>query len=137
MEGSMEDIRAPKSWEIVDLDESMSHLLLKKDSSKPPPQELCDGLTSTSASCNSSSSSSLNSSASNLAGGDGCGSEKVSKDLVNQVDQYLCEAIQNPRERHSGFFFIIYNFCSCYSCLRHTQISIHKIFSFYFCFLFS
>ena len=82
----MEDIRAPESWEIVDLDESMSHLLLKKDSSKPPPQELCDGLTSTSASCNSSSSSSLNSLALNLAGGDGCGSEKVSKDLVNQVD---------------------------------------------------
>ena len=82
----MEDIRAPESWEIVDLDESMSHLLLKKDSSKPLPQELCDGLTSTSASCNSSSSSSSNSSASNLAGGDGCGSEKVSKDLVNQVD---------------------------------------------------
>ncbi|XP_075643943.1 uncharacterized protein LOC142615129 [Castanea sativa] len=103
MEGSVEDIGAPESWEIADLDESMSRLLLKKDSSKPPPpQELRDGSASASASCNSSSSSSSsNSSASNSAAGDGCGGEKVSEDLVNQVDQFLREAIQNPRERLS------------------------------------
>ena len=128
MEGSVEDIGAPESWEIVDLDESMSHLLLKKDSSKPPPQELCDG----SASCNSSSSSMSNSSASNSAGGDGCGGKKVSEDVINQVDLFLREAIQNPRERHSGFILFIFIFiisgfvflnlslCSSCSYLRHT-----------------
>lgn len=104
MEGSVEDIGAPESWEIADLDESMSRLLLKKDSSKPPPpppQELRDGSASASASCNSCSSSS-SSSNSNSAAGDGCGGEKVSEDLVNQVDQFLREAIQNPRERLSS-----------------------------------
>ena len=109
----MEDIGAPESWEIADLDESMSRLLLKKDSSKPPPQELCDG--SASASCNSSSTSSSNSSASNSAVGDGCVGEKVSEDLVNQVDQFLREAIQNPRERLSSkqiFFCVFMRICT-------------------------
>ncbi|XP_027936557.1 R3H domain-containing protein 2-like isoform X1 [Vigna unguiculata] len=89
MEGSAEDLGAPESWEVADLDESMNRLNLMLSSSKdsnhphqrlsddevpppPPPPPLPS------------------------ASGD-----KVSDDVVNQVDQFLREAIQNPRERLS------------------------------------
>ena len=128
----MEDIGAPESWEIADLDESMSRLLLKKDSSKPPPQELCDGSASASASCNSSSSSSSNSSASNSAGGDGCGGEKVSEDLVNQVDQFLREAIQNPRERLSSKQFLCVFSCVFVRTCKCRFVSVFEFVDFLF-----
>lgn len=84
----MEDLGAPESWEVADLDATMSRLMLssssKKDSqqhqefSDPPPP--------------ASSSDSVSASLS---------ADKVSDDLVSQVDQFLREAIQNPRERLS------------------------------------
>lgn len=94
----MEELGAPESWEVADLDDSMNRLMLSSKKDSKPPQELCDG--SVSASAYSSSSSSA-SSASNLAGGEGGGGERISEDLVNQVDQFLREALQNPRERLS------------------------------------
>ncbi|KAG6677588.1 hypothetical protein I3843_14G034100 [Carya illinoinensis] len=92
MEGSVEDLGAPESWEVADLDESMNRLLL---SSKPP---LVRSEGSAPASAPSSVSSTLNL-ASALPRGDG--SENVLDDAVNQVDQFLREALQNPRERLS------------------------------------
>lgn len=98
----MEDLGAPESWEVADLDATMSRLMLssssKKDSqqhqefSDPPPP--------------ASSSDSVSASLS---------ADKVSDDLVSQVDQFLREAIQNPRERLSSKYgctrFCVYVFC--------------------------
>ncbi|XP_022747420.1 R3H domain-containing protein 1-like isoform X4 [Durio zibethinus] len=80
MEGSVvEDLGAPESWEVADLDATMSRLMLS--SNKEPKPEFPDA---------TSSSSSVSS------------AEKVvAEDVINQVDQFLREAIQNPRERLS------------------------------------
>ena len=98
MEGSAEDLGAPPdSWEVVDLEASVSRLMLSSSSSHP------------NLSSSSSSSSSLSSSASHeLADGSASstvGAPKfggVSEDVVNSVDQFLREALLNPRERLSG-----------------------------------
>lgn len=103
----VEDLGAPESWEVADLDESMSRLMLSsgKDSK---PHELAD----VSASASSFSSSASDSSFSAAAGGVG---EKVSDDAINQVDQFLREAIQNPRERLSSKLYVLYvNFYAIY-----------------------
>ena len=97
MEGSAEDLGAPPdSWEVADLEASVSRLMLSSSSSSSHPNP-------------SSSSSSLSSSASHeLADGSASstvGAQKfgvVSEDAVNSVDQFLREALQNPRERLSG-----------------------------------
>lgn len=78
-----EDLGAPESWEVADLDATMSRLGLSSSSNldSKPQHELTD------ASSGSGSSASL---------------EKASEDVVNQVDQFLREALQNPRERLSS-----------------------------------
>lgn len=85
----MEDLVAPESWEVADLDESMSRLMLSSKKDSKPAQELSDS----SASASVSASVALNS-----ASADG---EDASDDVINQVDQFLREALQNPRERLS------------------------------------
>lgn len=98
MAGSVDDLGGvgpapPDSWEVADLDATMSRLMLssKRDnnsdstttttSSPPlPPSEFA-----------SASSTPIRSS----SGG-------VLENLVNSVDQFLREALQNPRERLSG-----------------------------------
>lgn len=82
MEGSADDLGAPDSWELADLDDSMNRLNLilsdAKDSDSlprsgndaPPPPPSSSG-------------------------------DKAVDDAINQVDQFLREAIQNPRERLS------------------------------------
>ncbi|KAF8021820.1 hypothetical protein BT93_G2073 [Corymbia citriodora subsp. variegata] len=84
MEGPTEDAGAPESWEVVDVDESMRRLML---SSKEPNAQDPDA-----------------------GGGGGPGApappapekpEKVTEDALSQVDQFLREALQNPRERLS------------------------------------
>ncbi|GLT33118.1 hypothetical protein SLA2020_475190 [Shorea laevis] len=87
MEGSVvEDLGAPESWEVTDLDATMSRLMLS--SKKESKQEFDDA---------SSSAAALPS-----ASGSSASYEKViSEDLINPVDQFLREAIQNPRERLS------------------------------------
>ncbi|XP_059628425.1 uncharacterized protein LOC132271155 [Cornus florida] len=95
MEGSVEDLGAPPdSWEVADLDATMSRLMLssKKDSSSNASSSSPPELADLSASASASASSSLASLASD--GG-------VPEDLVNSVDQFLREALQNPRERLS------------------------------------
>jgi hypothetical protein len=86
---------APESWEVADLEESMTRLILssKKDSSRPT-HGAADDTDASSTSCLSSSNSSLAVST--------CPDEKVSEDVLNQVDQFLREALQNPRERLSS-----------------------------------
>ncbi|KAB1225359.1 hypothetical protein CJ030_MR1G015701 [Morella rubra] len=96
MEGSVEDLGAPESWEVADLDESMSRLMLSSKKDSKAPQELNDGLAPASV---PSSASLASNSALASAGGDGC--ENVSDDVINLVDQFLREALQNPRERLS------------------------------------
>jgi len=81
----VDDLGAPESWEVADLDETMSRLLLNKDS-KQQKQQPQDQLAR-------SGSGSLGS------------GEKVTDDVINQVDQFLREALQNPRERLSSEFF--------------------------------
>ncbi|CAK7325250.1 unnamed protein product [Dovyalis caffra] len=85
MEGSVavEDLGAPESWEVADLDETMSRLLLNKDSRQQQQQQQPQDQLARS-------------------GSDSFGSgEKVTDDVINQVDQFLREALQNPRERLS------------------------------------
>ena len=122
MEGSAEDLGAPESWEVADLDESMNRLNLllssstNKHSNNPnrepandddddgPPPQLPQSSSSSSAPSGSSSCSSSSSSS----------GEKVSDDVINQVDQFLREAIQNPRERLSGKLFFLPSFLPLY-----------------------
>lgn len=90
----VDDVGAPESWEVADLDESMSRLMLStsnkgrdKDSSKSIHDQLAYG-------------SEPFPDSSVAIGGDVV--QKVADDAINQVDQFLLEALQNPRERLSG-----------------------------------
>ncbi|KAB5544031.1 hypothetical protein DKX38_012143 [Salix brachista] len=74
-----EDLGAPESWEVADLDQTVSRLSLNKETKHQQPQDQLPR----------SGSGSL---------GPG---EKVTDCVVNQVDQFLLEALQNSRERLS------------------------------------
>lgn len=94
MEGSAaEDLGAPESWEVADLEESVSRLMLSKPNDAP-------------ASASASASSSALASDSSLTDLGGLG-EKDLEDVVGQVDQFLREALENPRERLSSKCFAI------------------------------
>lgn len=90
----MEDIGAPESWEVADLDESMSRLMLSSKKDSKPPNELNDD------SAPALASSPAFNLGSGSAGGDDC--ENMPDDVIDQVDQFLREALQNPRERLSS-----------------------------------
>ncbi|KAF5959170.1 hypothetical protein HYC85_000379 [Camellia sinensis] len=97
MEGSVEDLGAPPdSWEVADLEASVSRLMLS--SSSNPPSSSSSSSSSNFASHEladaSASVSSSSAVASQLIGG-------VSEDVISSVDQFLREALQNPRERLS------------------------------------
>ncbi|RVW36963.1 hypothetical protein CK203_034823 [Vitis vinifera] len=95
MEGSADDLGAPESWEVADLDESMSRLMLSSSSSKKD--------SSSSSSLDASVPASASASAPALSSSSvPVGSGMISEDSVNQVDQFLREALQNPRERLSS-----------------------------------
>ncbi len=78
-----DDLGAPESWEVAGVDEAMSRLMLSSNKDPKPSQQ--DDLIN--------DASSLVSSASD---------DKLSEDALNQVDQFLREALQNPRERLSS-----------------------------------
>lgn len=87
-----EDLGAPpESWEVADLDASVRRLML---SSSDDSNAQCDLADSPSASAPNSESASSGSAA----------ASGVPEDVVNSVDQFLREALQNPRERLSGLF---------------------------------
>ncbi|KAE9589852.1 hypothetical protein Lal_00021649 [Lupinus albus] len=88
MEGSAEDLGAPESWEVADLDESMNRFnLMLSSSSNNKDSIISDDSALSSSSAPSGSASSTG--------------DKLYDDVINQVDQFLREAIQNPRERVS------------------------------------
>ncbi|CAN4126434.1 unnamed protein product [Withania somnifera] len=89
----------PESWEVADLDASMRRLILSSSSSS----KIKDSDSSPPSSVNNNQSELLDSSGSGSgsAAGGGSGSGSVSEDVVNTVDQFLREALQNPRERLS------------------------------------
>lgn len=95
MAGSAEDLGAPESWEVADVEESVKKLMLREVASSGPDEA------SVSASVSSSSSSSASSIGFGGGGGEKGGGVCVSEEVVNQVDQFLREALQNPRERLS------------------------------------
>lgn len=89
MEGSAaDDLGAPESWEVADLDATMSRLGLSSDSNPHHLDDLIDAVSSTADAATSASSA----------------DNKFSEDVINQVDQFLREALQNPRERLSSKF---------------------------------
>lgn len=83
---SVED--GPESWEVADVEASMRRLMLsaRKESSNITPNKHEDKFEES---------------------GPGLG---VSENLINTVDQFLREAIQNPRERLSGEFLSLNGF---------------------------
>uniref|UniRef100_A0A7N0T6G5 Uncharacterized protein n=1 Tax=Kalanchoe fedtschenkoi TaxID=63787 RepID=A0A7N0T6G5_KALFE len=89
MEGSVDDLSAaPDSWEVADLDESVRKLKLSLSDSKGKSK---------------SSSSSLSELVDDSAAGSAAvGSDAApTEEALNQIDQFLREALQNPRERLS------------------------------------
>lgn len=102
MDGSVEDPAAPDSWEMADLDETMTRLMISSSKKKLTPSSSSSDpdfpdLNRTA----SSGSPTLSSSASapSLVGVEKSG--RLSEEAINQVDQFLREALQNPRERLS------------------------------------
>ncbi|KAL7228448.1 hypothetical protein ACSBR2_007209 [Camellia fascicularis] len=98
MEGSVEDLGAPPdSWEVADLEASVSRLMLSSSSSNPPSSSSSSSFSNSASHELADASASVSSSsavASQLIGG-------VSEDVISSVDQFLREALQNPRERLS------------------------------------
>lgn len=89
MEGSADDLGAPDSWEVSDLDASVIRLKLSSKKNQTAPSQSLEEPTPSVASSSSSTSSSL---------ANGASLEDVSK----HVDPFLIEALQNPRERLSS-----------------------------------
>ncbi|CAI0410629.1 unnamed protein product [Linum tenue] len=88
MEGSVaDDLGAPESWEVADLDETMSRLMLRDSKQRPAQQELPDDFALGPGGV--------------ASGSTDLGGSKVSEDAISQVDQFLRDALQNPRERLS------------------------------------
>nr|GLL20736.1 uncharacterized protein LOC109186796 [Ipomoea trifida] len=92
MEGSVsaaEDLGAPpESWEVADLDASVRRLMLSSSNDSSAQCDLADSSSASAPNSESASSSSAPASG-------------VPEDVVNSVDQFLREALQNPRERLS------------------------------------
>lgn len=84
----------PDSWEVADLDASVKRLMISssnKDSSTSSSPSSLNPTTSSSSSYSASS---------QKVGG-------VSEDALDSVDEFLREALQNPRERLSGEVLIL------------------------------
>ncbi|KAI3706037.1 hypothetical protein L1987_76290 [Smallanthus sonchifolius] len=96
MTGSVDDLQRdverapPDSWEVADLDAAVSRLMLSsmRESNNSSPN-----LTTTSSSLSEFASASSAPARSSSGG--------LLEDMVNSVDQFLREALQNPRERLS------------------------------------
>ncbi|XP_010912260.1 uncharacterized protein [Elaeis guineensis] len=98
MAGSVEDAGAPDSWELADLDDSMSRLMLSSKKSSNPstllPSMTVEFAEEAPPPLDSVASSSF---ASGLAEG----RREPSEEILSQVDQFLREALEKPRERLS------------------------------------
>ena len=90
MEGSANEIGVPGSWEMVDLDERISRMMiLSKPSASPSPSP-----------SPSPSSHQHEAPSGSVVSGDQSGG--ISEEALNQVDQFLREALEKPRERLSS-----------------------------------
>lgn len=106
MAGSVDDLGAPDSWEMADLEERVSRLLVSpstKDSAlgfveEPSGPDASDAFAAAAATPPHLASLSGPSSAKPAASG---GSGRPSDELIAQVDQFLREALEKPRERIS------------------------------------
>lgn len=100
MEDSLEDIGPPDSWESADLDERMSRLLV---SSKKNSDSFLLMSSSLQEFADEAAMPYLTLAAATTAGSSGsverCG--VISEDALSQVDQFLREALEKPRERIS------------------------------------
>ncbi|RRT67959.1 hypothetical protein B296_00017964 [Ensete ventricosum] len=98
MEGSAGDPGAPDSWEMADLDASMSRLLLssKEGSALSPSQEAVEE--------EEEAAAALDTTRASLASVERA--EGVPMDSVGQVDQFLREALEKPRERLAILIFL-------------------------------
>ncbi|KAM3360166.1 R3H domain-containing protein 2 isoform X1 [Capsicum galapagoense] len=103
MEGSVtDDLGAPpESWEVADLDASMRRLILSSSSKKNKDNIDSSSVDNNNNNNNSDQSELLDSSGTGTGGGGGGSGSVSSEDVVNTVDQFLREALQNPRERLS------------------------------------
>lgn len=90
-------VAPPESWEVADLDSSMKRLMLSA-----PRKE--SNNSSSSSNNNQSELGDASAAAPDSAVVLGSLGAAVSDDLLNSVDQFLREALQNPRERLSGEF---------------------------------
>lgn len=87
-------VRAPESWELADLDENLTRLMISKKKSSPSSSSEPELVPSMNSSLASSAS------APSLVGVEKNGTV-FDEAALNQVDQFLREALQNPRERLS------------------------------------
>ncbi|KAI4382659.1 hypothetical protein MLD38_008595 [Melastoma candidum] len=94
MSGLPDDgLAPPDSWEVADLDESMKRLMLSaKKQDRGVDEEEEEGIASAAAGAAPPPTDAV---------GDAPGVEKVEEDALAQIDQFLREALQNPRERLS------------------------------------
>lgn len=93
MNCTAEDLGAPDSWEIADLDVAMTCLMLSSKKNPADPSESAGGSDDITA---SRSSATATSSSSPTVAGDSAGG--FVEDVSNQVDQFLRKALQNPQE---------------------------------------
>ncbi|KAI3832681.1 hypothetical protein MKW98_002227 [Papaver atlanticum] len=102
MEGSVaaEQLGAPDSWELADLDESMTRLMVSS-SSKKKNSTLSSSSSSSGFHIDESTEAQPHTSTESASTERNGGGGGVSDDSVNQVDQFLRDALQNPRERLS------------------------------------
>ncbi|KAJ6800870.1 uncharacterized protein M6B38_202405 [Iris pallida] len=96
MVGSTDEIGAPDSWEMADLDETMSRMLLLSSSSSSSSKKASSSVPSNPEFYDESAPAS---DAMGLGGGDRRGG--FSEEALSQVDQFLREALDKPRERLS------------------------------------
>lgn len=117
---AVEDPVAPESWEVADVEESMKRLLLSASSSAK------DSATPSSSSSNCIAADDLTASGPlNLAfssGAENAGVSGLSDDAINQVDQFLREALQNPRERLSSKIFLLFFISFRFRCMVFTLL---------------
>ncbi|KAL5976368.1 hypothetical protein ACLOJK_020699 [Asimina triloba] len=95
--GSAEDLGAPDSWELADLEESVNRLILSSKNDSAPSSSTLPDFPLPDSIDGSADSSSVS------ASGGGCG-VGFSEDAYSQLDPFLKEALQNPRERLSVTF---------------------------------
>ncbi|XAR53493.1 hypothetical protein NMG60_11022069 [Bertholletia excelsa] len=98
MEGSAEDLGAPPdSWEVADVEASVSRLMLSSSRNDSSSAVNTPSMSFSSSAAHEPADGSAFSSVASGAQKTGC----VSEDVINSVDQFLREALQNPRERVS------------------------------------